>query len=194
MPSGSVNEEVNGSYIGTEYLAPLDREAGQKALRDAVNPALQLATPPLELGADGLIRERPPDEFAGLADAPIPPGEEPAVTEPIEAAVAQFFHRGSTVADRLAAVQSLVGVLERLRSEIKRELLTADESALFDLANNYWIRHNNRAQKVDYDREAWLEWTFYVYLATARAMVRIRAEQRGDWPPESASRDDDIPF
>ena len=186
---------AGGRDTGTKFHGPIHQAAGQKAFRDPVNPALRLADPPLEMGIDGLIHERPPDELSTLVDAPIPSAEEREVREPIEDAIELYYRRGATMADRLAAVRSLAAVLEHLRPQIKAEALSADERALFDLANNFGIRHHGRGQKVDYNRGAWLEWTFYVYLATARVMVRLRAEQRGDWPPPSGSTtDDDIPF
>jgi hypothetical protein len=56
-------------------------------------------------------------------------------------------------------------------------MLTADEKALFHVANGFSIRHNNRDQRGDYDRVTWLRWAFYVYLATIHAVLRVRGAQ-----------------
>jgi hypothetical protein len=41
---------------------------------------------------------------------------------------------------------------------VKEAMLTADEKALFNVANGFAIRHNNRDQRGDYDRVTWLPW------------------------------------
>jgi hypothetical protein len=48
-----------------------------------------------------------------------------------------------------------------------------DEGALFQIANQFAIRHHDRTQRADYDDDIWFEWIFYVFLATAKAMIRI---------------------
>lgn len=58
------------------------------------------------------------------------------------------------------AVRDLADALERLRQDVKAELLPADERALYDIANNFAIRHLNRQQRVDYNRSTWLRWMF----------------------------------
>jgi len=92
--------------------------------------------------------------------------------------VTRFRTRGASIDDRRHAVRDLADVLEALRPDIKESMLSADEGALFNIANNFAIRHNNRQQKGDYDRVTWLRWTFYVYLATIHAVLRIRTAQR----------------
>jgi hypothetical protein len=57
---------------------------------------------------------------------------------------------------------------------MKDVMLPKDEGELFHLANGFAIRHNNRKQRGDYDRPVWLAWSFYVYLATIHAVLRVR--------------------
>jgi hypothetical protein len=93
-------------------------------------------------------------------------------------------------------LKHLADVLEPLRDEIKTELLPADESALFLIANRFWIRHNDRNQQRKYDSDVWLDWTFYVYVATARALLAVLDRQQltnaVGRPPAAA--DDELPF
>ena len=56
---------------------------------------------------------------------------------------------GASIEDKRAAVKHLVDVLERIRPDVKREMLNKDEGALFDLANNFALRHYGRGQKGD---------------------------------------------
>jgi hypothetical protein len=47
-----------------------------------------------------------------------------------------------------------------------------DEGDLFNIANNFGIRHHNELQKTSYD-SIWLNWMFYFYLATVHTLVRM---------------------
>jgi hypothetical protein len=58
-------------------------------------------------------------------------------------------------------------------AEIGTVLDGKDESAIFDLANNFAIRHHNPNQKANYDRAIWYSWIFHFYLATYHAAVRL---------------------
>jgi hypothetical protein len=44
---------------------------------------------------------------------------------------------------------------------------------LFNIANNFGIRHHNEKQKTDYDESIWLSWIFYYCLATIHAALRL---------------------
>lgn len=58
-----------------------------------------------------------------------------------------------------------------LRDNIKEHMLRQDEKDLFNIANNFRIRHENEQQKADYD-SVWLSWLFYVYLSTIHLILR----------------------
>jgi hypothetical protein len=57
--------------------------------------------------------------------------------------------------------------------ELSKILDRKDESALFELANNFAIRHHNPDQKTNYDRAIWYSWMFHFYLATYHAAIRL---------------------
>ena len=62
--------------------------------------------------------------------------------------------------------------LEERRQLIKAELGSADEGALFQIANKFAIRHQRAGQQADYD-PAFLDWIFWWYLATVELTERI---------------------
>ncbi|MCX5545193.1 hypothetical protein M3A49_38100 [Paraburkholderia sp. CNPSo 3076] len=64
-------------------------------------------------------------------------------------------------------------MLEFIRNEAKAVLTSQDEADLFQLANNFGIRHHRKDQKTDYDSSIWLSWMFYYYLATIHACFRL---------------------
>jgi hypothetical protein len=157
------------------HYSVFDRAAGQQEYRDELNRVLRMGDPPYRLNDLGLLVERGPAEFQKLLQASVPAGtEHDLITSKIEAAVSRFERRGATVIDRRDAVRDLADALEALRSEIKDSMMTADEKAMFHLANGFSIRHHNRDQRGDYDKPVWLQWAFYVYLATIHAVLRVR--------------------
>lgn len=82
-------------------------------------------------------------------------------------AVQSYRRRGATRAERKAAVTTLANELERDRELVKQFLLTKGERDLFNIANNFAIRHRNDRQIDDYGDE-FLDWIFHAILATLR--------------------------
>jgi hypothetical protein len=160
------------------HYETFDRKQGHVEYRQLMNPVLSRYERPLELGPDGRLVEATPDEFRALLAAEIPEAADRSLVERrLDDAVTLFRSRSSASADRRRAVRDLADVLEPLRSTIKTEALSKDESELFRLANGFAIRHNNREQRGLYDDDIWLRWAFYVYLATIHATLRLQARQ-----------------
>jgi hypothetical protein len=91
----------------------------------------------------------------------------------VQAAIAKFRRHRSSFEDRRDALRDLADVLEFLRPRLKSVLASQDETDLFNIANNFGIRHHNDKQKTDYDESIWLSWIFYYYLATIHAALRL---------------------
>jgi hypothetical protein len=149
-----------------------DGLAGQAEYRASVNALLARYEKGYELSTHGEVMELGPVGTAKLLTTELPVGED-NIKGRVEAAVTRFRQRRSTTADRRDAVRDLADVLEYLRPQIKGALTKADESDLFNIANNFSIRHHNDKQKSDYDPAIWLSWMFYFYLATIHACVRL---------------------
>lgn len=89
-------------------------------------------------------------------------------------ATALFRSRTATREDKRSACIALAGVLESRRSLLKTNLLSGDEGALFQIANQFDIRHRKADQHPDYD-DAYLDWLFWWYLATVDLTDRLIA-------------------
>jgi hypothetical protein len=165
-----LHAEVVSKYHGQGRYS---RDDGQQALRDRINPNLALLDPPLVMLPSGQIVEQVPDELRPLLDDPIPDDVTLPVRTSFRVAIEQYRRRGATEDDKRSALKHLADVLEPMKGEIHKYLLSADESAIFELANKFAIRHSNRFQHRSYDGEVWLNWMFYVYVATARAMMAV---------------------
>ena len=90
--------------------------------------------------------------------------------------MALFRSRGVTREDKRSAAVALARVLEDRRDLLKAELLSKDEGSLFQIANQFDVRHRRADQRPNYD-EAYLDWIFWWYLATVELTDRLLARQ-----------------
>jgi hypothetical protein len=178
----SVGDEEAGSYHGYSdcgwHFREFSQQPAQAELREALNPLMGRLEPPLLLNEEGYVLEMAPHDLQPLLEAALP-AESPhdEVRSRVETAVARYRRSRGDLEERRAAVRDLADVLEFLRDRVRLAMLPADEAALFTIANKFAIRHHNRAQRGDYDKETWLSWAFYLYLATIHALERVVARQ-----------------
>lgn len=149
-------------------------------MRELVDPVLALLEPSLQLASDGSIVQKTPTVLDPLIEHPLP--SEVAtddIADDVLDAVAQFRSRTATTADRHSACVRLAGVLESLREskETKSALISADEARLFEIANQFGLRHRNAQQRTDYDPDIFYEWIFYSQLAAIRLTARLRVRE-----------------
>jgi hypothetical protein len=137
-----------------------------------VNRLLLRIEPGYEMNEDGEIRLRTdPGMHELLSNAPLAVSARDR--DEVVQAIARFRSRTSSWDIRRDAVVALAGVLERNRAKIKAKMLSKDEDDLFNIANNFSLRHKNDKQRSDYDSHIWLTWMFYVYLATIALVHRL---------------------
>ncbi len=96
---------------------------------------------------------------------------ESAAHDSISHAVSLYRRRGATREDCRSAIRELAAILEERRESLRRQLLKRDEQALFEIANQFDIRHRNASQYQEYGSE-FLDWIFYWYLATVQLTDR----------------------
>jgi len=94
-------------------------------------------------------------------------------------ALALYRARGAGEHEKRSACIALAGVLEERRPLLRDRLFRQDEGALFQVANQFAIRHQNAQQQADYD-PIFLDWVFWFYLATLELIDRLLA--RADAP------------
>ncbi len=120
----------------------------------------------------GRLVEIAPDDRQALIEAMVDRTDDEG--DPIRHAVALFRARHATRQEKRSAAVALAHVLESRRPMLKASLLSGDEGALFQIANQFAIRHQNEQQKSDYD-DAFLDWVFWWYLATIELTDRLLA-------------------
>lgn len=155
-----------------------EKSAGQAEFRSSINVLLDRYGEGYELSSVGEIMERAPAGTESLLGTTLPHGDS-NIQGRVQSAVTKFRQRQSTADDRRDAVRDLADVLEYLRPQAKNVITKKDDGALFEIANNFGIRHHNPAQKTEYDPAIWLSWMFYFYLATIHAAVRLIEKAKG---------------
>jgi len=168
-----------------------DDAAGRAEWRTKVNAALLYYGDGYELRADGEVIHLPPSGMEKLTSMAAPAGAQPTDASKLVNAIHSFQLGRASREQRKHAVRELVDILEYHRPVVKAHL-SEDESDLFNIANNFALRHHRVGQKDDYD-DAWLTWLFYVYLATAH-LVLGRAAGTVPFANTLATTDDEIPF
>jgi hypothetical protein len=148
-----------------------NQSEGRRELRMRVNEVLDQYVKRFELSSAGDILHKPEAGFEPIIDADIPSGDT-NVNKRIDAAVLSFRRHGSTLDDRRQAVRDLADVLEYLRPKVQTLITKNDENDVFNIANNFGIRHHNEKQKTRYDAALWLSWMFYFYLSTIHVVLR----------------------
>ena len=130
-----------------------------------------------ELSSDGQIFALPEAGLDALIEATLPLRDPENVNDRVQAAINKFRRSRTNLDVRRDAIRDLVDVLEFLRPQAKQVLQSEDERELFNLANNFCIRHHNPKQETIYDKPIWYSWHFYHYLATINALTRLIAKK-----------------
>jgi len=168
MPCGSSRCEFCQGIHYDQFI----EEAGLQLYRRTINDLICVYKHGYELSTDGVVLSMPDVELRSLLEDPIPVYDGRNVNERIEIARRRYFSRHATLDDKHAAVRELVDVLEFLKPRLKEVLTRKDESDLFNIANNFAIRHHNPKQRTDYDREVFIPWLFTFYYSTIHAVLR----------------------
>jgi hypothetical protein len=165
----------------------------RRLYRWRVNRMLDASTVDLRLADSGedlgrLVRVEP----TGLEDLPERAVEAaaPETVDRVQHAIALFRARAATVEERRSAVITLAGILEERRDLLKAELLPKDEAVLFQIANQFAVRHQKADQRADYD-PTFLDWLFWWYLGTVQLTDQLLARQASGRSQAGAGRGDD---
>lgn len=119
----------------------------------------------LSIGSDGLEE---------ILNAEILEYDNENVDKKVKAAIHKWKNRNLSIDERKQAVIDLADVFEWLKKtdKLSLALVKKDESTLFDIANNFSLRHHNPNQRSNYDKNIWYSWMFHFYLATYHAVIR----------------------
>jgi hypothetical protein len=163
--------------MGYNYFdyAGYDEDAGRSEFREKANTFLSDYKSGYELSEEGVILALGSDGLQQILSAEIIPYDEVNVDSKVRNAITKWRNRHLNPSEKREAIRELADVFEWLKKTkgLSAVLDGKDESAIFDLANNFGIRHHNPKQKANYDRAIWYSWMFHFYLATYHAAIRL---------------------
>ena len=158
------------------HPSKFERNAGLEEYRAMVNRALARYGNGWELRPDLSIAELPPDGMLTLVEANVPESIGDESRRRVVVAIEKYRRRGATKDDRRDAVRDLGDVLEKHRQQAKATM-GQTETDLFNILNNFDIRHNNELQKADYD-PVFMAGLFYHYLNMIHILGRLLDRQK----------------
>lgn len=166
-PLESFQHKWNG--CGTHVLTS-DDDAGCREVRERMNSILGRYERPFVGREDGEVWESAP---SGLDTIEPEPSGDRSIDDRVSSAIRAFRRHGATEDDKRHALRDLADVLEYLRGTAGTQLASKDEGELFNIANNFAIRHYNPKQKTQYDSGVWLDWMFYSFLSSIELAKKL---------------------
>lgn len=156
-----------------------NRDSGGFVYRWRVNQLLSAHGVGFRLGTTGeelgrLIREFD-TPIGDLADRQIE-RRQTTPNDEVGHAIREFRKRDAGLPQKRAAIRALSHSLEPRRKELGERLTKKDESDLFQIVNQFGIRHNRDGQRHDYGDE-FLDWIFWMHLATIDFLNQLDARE-----------------
>lgn len=187
----TVSKPIEGYFhswndCGMHYSS-FNKAEGRERYQKVINPLLAIYGNGFTLSEDGEMLTTPEQGMAQLLEADLPKLDPTNIEGRVRAATILFRKQKSSLEDRKHALRDLADVLEYLKPQMQSILTSKDESDLFNIANNFGVRHHNDKQKTNYDTAVWCSWMFYFYLSTIHACVHTlekknKVAQNMDWP------------
>jgi hypothetical protein len=177
-----VSKPINGyhhdfSYCGWHY-SEFDKDSGQEEFRIDINKFLELYEEGFELQPNGEIWRKVSSGISPVLASTPPTSNPAAIDTRIQDAISKYHRHNASLTDKKDAARTLADVLEHLRPQIRTvgAVSQRDENDLFNIINNYDIRHHRRDQQGEYNREVFYDWMFYGFLNSINLMLRYAVE------------------
>ena len=102
----------------------------------------------------------------------------------MRSATKDYYHFDATLERKRKAIASMADILELLRGELK-EIFNKEfqinkndhDKLIFEIVNNYHIRHDNDKQIKEYSKEIWYDWMMQYFTSTIIAYYRLKVER-----------------
>jgi hypothetical protein len=172
---GEMIEQTSSSGWNYSDYDRYDEAAGQMEYKEAANAILNDWHTGYELGPEGNVQSLGEGGLQHILGADILPFDEVNVDAKVSLAISKWKSRRRTIDDMKESVRLMADVFEFLKKskDLGSALDADDASLIFNIANNFAIRHHNPKQKSNYDSFIWYSWMFHFYLATYHASIRV---------------------
>ena len=177
--SEPTDEWYYDDYVCGWHSSECDREKGREKYRTKINEVLKDYDTGYELSSDGEILEIAPTGLETVFGEIVQTDDPDKIDTRRQNAISKYMGYGATISDKKEAIRELADVLEFLKKSGIR-LQKKDESDLFRIINNFDIRHHNKSQQGEYDKEIWYDWMFYTFLSSINVLLKLKGDENGD--------------
>lgn len=154
--------------------ATYEKIAGQSIFRKEMNGILNNYHTGYELTEEGYIRNLVNNGLEGILDSKQKFIDDDISEDAVQVAKKKFFHYKADESDKKGAILEIGGVLEKLKKSNQLKLHKQDETELFDVLNNFNLRHNRPDQKPNYDKDIYYPWVFHNLLSALDANLKLQ--------------------
>ncbi len=113
---------------------------------------------------EGTVQKLPESEFAPLADSVEPIlDSKKYLNSRFNQAQKLFYKKDASLEDKRSACIELAAIAEKLRKDAKKLEVSSDFEDLFNIVNNFDIRHNKKTTK-KIEMVETLDWIFYAFI------------------------------
>lgn len=161
------------------HSSKYDRDKGRTEYRMRINESLKDYSQGYELSSKGEILEIAPTGLEHIFKEIIQTDDPKNIDTRRKNAITKYRRYCATSSDKRDAIRDLADVLEFLKKEGIR-LLSKDDSDLFRIINGFDIRHHNKLQQSEYDKEIWYDWLFYTFLSSINVLLKLKSKGNGN--------------
>ncbi len=161
------------------HSSKYNREKGRGEYRTKINKILKDYGGGYQLSSGGEIFEIAPTGLEPLSEEIVETDDPENIGMRRQNAISKYRRHHATIYDKKDAIRELADVLEFLKKDGIR-LQKKDESDLFKIINNFDIRHHNKSQQGEYDKEIWYEWMFYTFLSSINILLKLKGGENGN--------------
>jgi hypothetical protein len=157
------------------------KEEPKKEYNEHINNVLKLYSKGYYLDpSSGIIMEIPNEALKNLLQADIPSNTPVNVIEQLKTAIKMYYRFDSNNEDKKKAINILADILEPLRNDLKNLLndkydvnKNDHDKLIFEIVNNFNIRHNKKNQYTNYNKEIWYDWMAQYYTAVILTYYKL---------------------
>lgn len=171
--------------VYNEATGEIETKEVKEEFSNAINNILQFYKDGYVLeGKQGIILEKPNDAIINLLQSEPPESMNDDILSKFQHALKQYYrYSNNNLENKKNAIITIAGILENVREDLK-EVLNREYNAkknnhdklIFDIVNNFDMRHDNEKQKTEYSKEVWYDWMMQYYSSLVMTYYRLIQE------------------
>lgn len=171
--SEPLNKRYHSYFQCGWHATTFDKTNGKSKYREDINNILKDYKSGFHLLETGEIMKIPPTGLEPVVAETVKTPEPKNIDDCVKSAIIKYTKYRATLDDKKDAVRTLADVLEFLKKE-NIKFPDKDDSDLFHIINGFDVRHHNREQQGEYDKEIWYEWMFYTFLSSIHTLLKLK--------------------